>query len=181
MSKIIDKQLATLILRTADATTINGTATLMTWNNINLQSLLGVMWDQYDLFNIILVEVGSGVAPADLGDSADNLNIAFIMTGLPFNNTRYYQPRQVILNQSIIGFYAYTQSLAGNKIYHGNNVNTFNKMSPIVNITIQYNSIVNDTIASTTSAFPNTTFIFKICGIPKENIAQVDTSKRIKF
>jgi hypothetical protein len=181
MSKVIDKNLATLILRTASADNVSTYKTSMTWNNLNLQTLLGTMWDVYDYFNITLVEVGTAVANANLGDALDQCNVAFVLTGLPFINTRYYIQRQTILNQSIIGFLNYNRGVATNQIYYGNNVSTFNKSASIVNLSINYMTVSAETSPTSLNAFPETTFIFKICGIPKENIGEIDTSRRMKF
>jgi hypothetical protein len=182
MSKIINQQQATLVLRSANADIINGYKTSMTWSNINFLSILGnSMWDKYDLFNICLVEAGSGVSAATLGTALDDLNVELVLTGLPFINSRYYIQRQAGLNQSIVGLFNFVRSSTNNIVYYGNNVSTFNKSSPTATLTLNYLKITDELNPSTPLAFPECVFIFKIVGIPKENIGEIDTSRRLTF
>jgi hypothetical protein len=182
MSKIIPFQNATLVLSTINASIINNLKTSFTFNNINLQSLLSnAMWDKYDLFNIVLVEVGSGVGPNTLGTSLDDNNVEFVMTGLPFINSRYYSQRQTIINQSVVGLLNFNRNIVTNQVYYGNNVSTFDKSSSIVNISINYNTVANETGPNSPIAFPNTCFIFKIIGITKENIGEIITDRRLNI
>jgi hypothetical protein len=182
MSKIIPFQNATLVLSTINASIINNLKTSFTFNNINLQSLLSnAMWDKYDLFNIVLVEVGSGVGAANLGTSLDDCNVEFVMTGLPFINSRYYSQRQTIINQSVVGLLNFNRNIVTNQVYYGNNVSTFDKSSSIVNISINYNTVANETGPNSPISFPHVCFIFKIIGITKENIGEIITDRRLNI
>jgi hypothetical protein len=180
MSKIINQQQATLILRTSNADIINGFKTSMTWSNINFLTVIGnAMWDKYDLFNICLVEAGSGVSSATLGGDLDDLNVELVLSGLPFINSRYYIQRQAGLNQSIVGLFNFVKSSTNNIVYYGNNVSTFNKSSPTASLTLNYLKISSEAVPTTGVAYPDAVFIFKIVGIPKENIGEIDTSRRL--
>jgi hypothetical protein len=180
MSKIINQQQATLILRTSNADIINASKTSMTWSNINFLTVIGnAMWDKYDIFNICLVEAGSGVSAVNLGSGLDDLNVELVLTGLPFINSRYYIQRQAGLNQSIVGLFPFIRSNTSNIVYYGNNISTFNKSSPTASLTLNYYTISTEAIPTTGVAYPDAVFIFKIVGIPKENIGEIDTSRRL--
>jgi hypothetical protein len=172
MSKILNQQQATLILRTNTADISNNVKSFFTWSNMDLSKLIGnTMWEKYDFFNIALVEVGAGVGAVNLGVSLDDCNVAFLMTGLSFVNSSYIVQRQTILNRSIVGFLNFNRSAVSNQVFSGNNVSTFNKNTTVTDLTITYYT-VGDTTAQTPVAFPDVCFIFKIVGIPKENLGQ---------
>jgi hypothetical protein len=62
--------IAKLVLRSSDligTSNINTNQTDMTWNNVNLEKVLGFLYPKYDLFNISLVGVASDQANNSLG------------------------------------------------------------------------------------------------------------------
>jgi type IV secretory pathway VirB6-like protein len=91
----MNKQVAKLVLSTygfvANSTNSIGYmdtyAQSFTWNNINLRTLLGDMWDKYELFNLSLVEMAAGVSVFNFVN--DNLNVAINISGLSFSNCNY--------------------------------------------------------------------------------------------
>ncbi len=85
---------ATLILRSGDliANTVNQyescdvKLTNFTWNNINLRTLLGHMYDKYDLFNICLANVTQSNGAGNFGATNDDIIVQIYLKGLPFIN-----------------------------------------------------------------------------------------------
>jgi hypothetical protein len=61
----------------------------ITWNNINLRSLLGDMYDKYDTFNLCLNTVSSGVSQNYYYASPSDLQVLLRIQGLPFLNNTY--------------------------------------------------------------------------------------------
>ena len=52
---------AKLVLKTVESSTINNaTNSSFTWNNINMRTLLGAMYDKYDTFNLKITAISSG-------------------------------------------------------------------------------------------------------------------------
>jgi hypothetical protein len=169
MSKILPFENATLILSSYNASSINALRTSITWNNISLPNLLSnTMYDKYDLFNICLVECGCGVGAANLGTSLDDNNIEFVMTGPNFINTRYVSQRQTTINQSVVGLFNFNRNTITNQLYYGNNVSTFDKSSPNINLTINYNTVSAEILPNSPIAYPHIVFVFKIIGITKQ-------------
>jgi len=88
---------ATLILRsndlTANTTNAVGTAdaffTNMTWNNINLRTLLGSMYEKYDRFVLVPTQIQSANGSAAFGTTADDRNCLIFVRGMPFTNNTY--------------------------------------------------------------------------------------------
>ncbi len=88
---------ATLILRSGDlianATNQYGSCdqyiTNMTWNNINLRTLLGTLYDRYDLFNICLSNVSHSTQPVQFATTPDDALVQICVAGLPFVNQTY--------------------------------------------------------------------------------------------
>ena len=84
-----DKHHAQLVLRDYDLTTnetgigiANNGNTNYTWKNINLRTVLGPMYDKYDVFNLNLKFIASSQTPTALG--ADSSNVIINISGLPF-------------------------------------------------------------------------------------------------
>ena len=75
--------MGSLVLRTSDLTvnatnqygTVDQYRTTYTWNNINLRTVLGDMYDKYDTFNLCLNTVSSAVADVALGTGNDDRTV----------------------------------------------------------------------------------------------------------
>jgi hypothetical protein len=169
---------ATLVLRTADLTpnTTNaiGTADVyllrMTWNNINLRTLLGSMYEKYDRFCLVPTQIQSVVAGGAIGSTADDRNCLVYISGLPFTNNTYNV--STLTNQNF-AFLNFVRFVTGNPVIAssmGNNV-MFTKNQELVNLTIFYQRINKNAGGNydvvTTSAYPNMLFSFNIYGVDK--------------
>ena len=63
--------------------------TNMTWNNINLRTLLGDVYDKYDEFALVPVVAASGFANNTFGSFSDDRITQVYISGLPFTNNVY--------------------------------------------------------------------------------------------
>jgi hypothetical protein len=79
---------------TNDYGTSNSINTIFTWNNINLRSLLGDMFDKYDRFLLLLQNISNASPSATPGDAVDDRAILMNMSGLSFINSNYVQTFQ---------------------------------------------------------------------------------------
>ncbi len=171
----MDLQNASLVLKSSDLSvgtsnqigTANSTNTAFTWNNINLRTVLGDMYDRYDAFNLCLNTVSTGVA-GTIGTINDDKNVIIKISGLPWLNQCYDVTRANNTQQTVIATFLFTGNQANTQYYYSNNIATFGKNQEQVNISIQYNRVSDDTPVQTVNNFPNAIFIFDIIGIPKE-------------
>ena len=73
--------LKTNVLPTDGTTNAYGTSnsinTIFTWNNINLRTLLGDMFDKYDRYLLLLQSISTGVAGTIGADNDDRCCIIF--------------------------------------------------------------------------------------------------------
>jgi hypothetical protein len=170
------------VLRTADLTnaltpnvgTCDFSKANFTWNNINLRTLLGNMYDKYDKFNICLntvttANVTAGTIP---GTAPDDRIVQIYLNGLPFLNQTYDVVRGGNTNNCVIGTFNFP-SAAGSvtQYFYSSNIATFDKRQNMLNINIFYNRVKIDgagtyNISNNANAFPDMIFIFDIFGIP---------------
>jgi hypothetical protein len=176
-------QTSQLVLRTCDLNStnnpngnrgsINTGKFNMTWNNINLRLLLGSLYEQYDLFNLILTNIASGESEADFIDGTDtgvldSNNICINIDGLPFINQSYdiYKGQRA---SSVLTTYQIASSYYSNQSYFDNNLLTFSKNQEMCNLNIFYTTVSKNSVPIVTGCnYPDTIFLFKIVGIPKE-------------
>ena len=81
-------QNASLVLCTNNGTS-NTNKTSTTWNNINLRTLLGDMYDKYDMFNLCLNTVATATATSNIYKSFNDSNVIIRVSGIPFINNTY--------------------------------------------------------------------------------------------
>ncbi len=141
MSKNIE--CATLLLTTIDGVTINGNTTC-TWNNINLRTVLGTMYDKYDIFNLELNSVSHSFTQGALGLSPDDTLLFIQLSGLPLINNTYNIATKHNTNSTILAPFEIIENNIFFKIYANSSKVTFGKNSEQVNITI---SLVNYALA----------------------------------
>jgi hypothetical protein len=194
-------QIASLVLRSSDLT-VNTTnqygscdqfRLTQTWNNINLRTLLGDMYDKYDLFNICLNTISTagygqnGYTIVTPGVTAgDNLNVIVKLSGLPFINQTYSVKQGCNTNVCPISTFTFANSgtsapITTTQLFFSNNCYTFGKSQQSCNLTIQYARIVDDALPIATFPFPNMIFIFDIIGINKDNLTNSSTQQLIKM
>ena len=170
---------AALMLKTSDLTadsiTEIGEANLhmtsMTWYNINLRTLLGDMYDDYDIFNLSFntytsAVVGSGATLA--GASLDDRQLLVKISGLPFLNQTYDVAKGHNTSSTYMGSIYLTSAQSSYQTFNGFNVATFGKNQELVNITITYERVVDSALPTTANVFPASVFFFSIIGIEKD-------------
>ena len=138
--------------------TSNSTNTSFTWTNINLRTLLGDMFDKYDRYLLLLQNISHAYSAA-IG-TGDDRGILINMSGLSFVNSTYNQKLQSNSGALIICPYIFVSSNVQSQIYNNFAVSTFIKQNDIVNISINYTRIKDDT--ATTVTYPHMVFIFNI-------------------
>lgn len=167
-------QCATLILRTNVLTAGEYTTygymeafrRSMTWNNINLRTVLGSMYDDYDLFNLKFVNITTALKNGFTEGVATSLidqNIYINMTGLPFVNNTYDCYLHSSSSTATLGTY----DLQFSKQVPENNMFTFSKSYENCNIKIEYKLIFDNSNPKVDKAISDAIFVFKIYGIPK--------------
>ena len=153
--------------------------TVMTWNNINLRTLLGDMYDTYDLFTLELNQIVASIGTGVFGTAAHDRTVLMKISGLPFINQTYNFKNGCNTNKAIIGgltFPASTLTTSTFQIYSNSNLIVFGKNQDLCNITIEYTK-GDDTAITTTNASPPTTFLFTIHGVINE--PNYKTDKRL--
>lgn len=152
---------ASLVLKTTDlisaTNTLNGTIysspyglfnnklSSFTWNNINLRTLLGDMYDMFDEFNLCLNTISTAQA-STIDGIADNKNVYIKLSGLPWINQTYNVKN--VNNGSVtnIATFNFISNNATTQYYYSNNIATFGKSQDSCNLTVEYSRIVDDTI-----------------------------------
>lgn len=178
-----DFAVTTLLLKVCDIEgadnaygSTSATHNILTFRNINLRTLLGDMYDQYDTFNISLTSITSSKTPAALspvfGNSdVDNLNLTLYISGLPFINNSYAFTRGGNTDTAFLGFYQYpsTNATTGFRVYNQAGTLTFGKSQDVCNLTLTFKRVSDNANPETTLRFPNTNFTFLINGISKKS------------
>lgn len=151
--------------------------TSMTWNSINLRTLLGDMYNDYDLFNLCLNSIATSDPTASISTDANNLNVIVKIGGLPFINQTYDVTNGHNKTDATICAFQFNASEPKLEFYY-DNVMTFGKNQELLNITISYERIIDAKSPSYTallppktpavvSPFPHCVFNFDIFGVEK--------------
>jgi hypothetical protein len=157
-----DIRKASLVLKTTDLTTnvtntLNGTIfssqygsfnnklSSFTWNNINLRTLLGDMYDMFDEFNLCLNTISTAQC-SSIDTISDNKNVYIKLSGLPWLNQTYNVKTINNGNTTNIATFNFTAENAATQYYYSNNIATFGKSQDSCNMTIEYSRILDDTI-----------------------------------
>ena len=178
---------AALILKTSDLTADSITSigeanqymTSMTWYNINLRTLLGDMYDDYDIFNLSFNTFTSAVVGTGanvMGASLDDRQLLVKISGLPFLNQTYDVAKCHNTSSAYVGSIYLTSAQSSYQTFNGFNVATFGKNQELVNITITYERVIDGDLPTTVNEFPASVFFFSIIGIEKDK-ANKNTSR----
>ena len=128
---------------------INGKCSSITWNNINLRSLLGDMYEKYNSFNLCLNTISTSTSNI-LDTNQECKNVVMRMTGLNWLNQTYSTSTLTSSSKATIGTISFSPLYSTTQSYYSNSV-TFGKNSEIVNLTIEYSRVADD--AMSTSVF----------------------------
>jgi hypothetical protein len=171
-------EIASLVLPTISTLNVNAAKTQITWNNINLKTILGPMYDKYDKFNIELISISQCTTVDIFGVDANDSNVLIQISGLPFVNNNYSFLTGNNVNSTIIGFYNFCNYDETTTQNYLNNSRTFVKDTKyLVNITINYlkydlTPVVTNVNylygAAVSGFFPEMVFMFNIHGIPND-------------
>lgn len=185
-----DFAIATLYLKSSDLSTTEneiGLAsvgnTVLKWNNINLRTVLGDMYDEYETFNLSLTSIGSSKTPAGLGanfgnSDINNLFLTVYIEGLPFIHNTYDVAKRINTGRAVLGIFTYPQTNAtiALRVFNQSGTLTFGKSQEQCTLTLTFKRVSDDATPETIDAFPNTNFTFFINGIRK---ASTTNSTRI--
>ena len=174
-------QTSRLVLKTtALLSNFNNDLSKYNFNNINLRTLLGDMYDKYDLFNLSLKSIASGVGISgsttgtELGATLNDLSISIYLSGLPFINQTYFinedNGSYTNNNEVLLTNFIFKRNDNATLNYLNENYITFSKRQENCNLYIRYENISEPSLPSSEAAFPDMVYIFEIYGIPKENI-----------
>jgi hypothetical protein len=146
---------------------VSNNRTSFTWNNINLKTLLGDLFDKYDRFNINLNFVAGSQTGTTAETDLNNRMFLVKLSGLPFTSS-YNQPTKNNIGTVVLT--AIQASEKANATWVNNFLTpqfcTFTKQD-IVNITIDLHTIIRDTIYTTTqyTMLGHCVFSFNIYGV----------------
>lgn len=160
---------ASLILKTNQAGIINTARTSITWNNINLRTLLGSMYDKYETFNLSINSIQtteSLLSLTLLTARACYINIS----GLPFLNNTYDVQLQSNTSTANLCSFTVPSEDTSQLTFYQNHFLTFSKHQESLNISLEYRQVIDNNPPSSLSfadQFPHTVFSFSIYGIPK--------------
>ena len=167
-------QNASLVLNTSQGTdtSVGTIKTSHTWFNINLRTLLGDMYEKYDIFNLCLNTVATTSSTANFNLATKDLQVIVRVSGLPFINSTYNitSSNNYNSNYCSISTFTFVQGNYTSQNYNSSNIATFGKSQELCNITIDYIR-VGDLLqpsVSATNKFPDCVFIFEIFGIDKD-------------
>jgi hypothetical protein len=138
------------------------------WNNINLRTLLGDMFDKYERFNICLNFIGGAATGTVAEGGPDNRCFQIKLSGLPFLSS-YNVP--TIANTGVVHLQVIQIPLTSNTTwvnnFIGSQMYTFAKQEQ-VNISIDLTTVVSDSIyipASQSTMIGHCIFSFSIYGV----------------
>ena len=143
-----------------------------TWYNVNMRTLLGDMYDKYDLFNLCLNTVATAPSTIGFNLASKDLQVILRVSGIPFINNTYNITSNNNCNSvnCVIGTFTFVSGASTTQYFYGSNLATFGKNQDICNITLDYirvSDLLQPQIASS-NTFPDCTFIFDIFGIDKD-------------
>jgi len=196
-NNMFNAECASLVLRSADlpVDTTNGLflsnavgstdnfMSSMTWNNINLRTLLGSMYEKYDIFALVPTQIQSINAGTAPGTSSEDRNLLVFVSGLPFINNTYDMTTLTNKNAACINF---IRVVASSTTVTSSNpiVTLFSKNQELVNLNIYYQRITKNVggnylpVSSAGQNYPHTIFCFNIYGVTAtERVADPNGSR----
>lgn len=166
--------------------TANSTLTDMLFTNINMRTVMGDLYDSYNLYNISLSAVITPLSATVAGTTDSDRKLLVYMSGLGWRNNTYNFANRNNTGSSAIGIVcfpgtqpnttgvanvdlSYTNTVATCQTYDSVFSGTFGKNDDIVNIGLSYRKAIYTSgvnTPATTNAYPAVAFVFTITGIP---------------
>ena len=153
--------------------TISNNRMTLTWKNVNMRQVLGVMYDKYETFNMYLYQVNQGVAFTSSPTTGIYALVDIRIKGLQFLNNGYNAISRNNTNTAFLTSYVLNLTTATTGTgtvtpMFNPTIITFGKSADCVDITIDMKCTQNQaypTLVSNTS-FGTFIFMFKFYGIP---------------
>lgn len=160
---------STLVLRTANATTINANRTTATWR-INMRACLGNLYNKYDRFKICLTSWGTGVAVT--GFVADDLTTVVSMSGPRWENQSYDTVSNGLTQNAAISTLRFVNNGTALENFTGEVGQVFLKPNfDELELTISIAKISGNALPAL--AYPQCCYVFSIYGVPDEEMKEV--------
>lgn len=141
--------------------TINSTRTQATWYSINMENILGDLYDKYDLFTIRLNTV-SYQQQAAFGVAAYDRLVYFAVSGPAWSNNNYSITRKTLISSAVLGCQNLLQNSTDTSSYENSFVATFRKQKTM-DITIQLLTLDgNPPTLNAATLFPRISFFFDV-------------------
>lgn len=137
--------------------------TSITWNAVCIKNILGTLYDNYDLFNLEVLNIQYPTPTTLFGVSDDDRCIHFLMSGLDWVFNSYNTFTLNTTNEAIITNARFASQTAPSSFGNFRRMRTTFRKCITTNITIDlYN--VNDNVPDMNAGtiFPQLTFFFKI-------------------
>ena len=153
--------------------TIANNRMTLTWKNVNMRQVLGVLYDKYETFNMYLYQVSQGVGFASAPTTGIGALVDIRIKGLQFLNNGYNAVSRNNTNTAFLTSYVLnvTSSTTGTGTVtpmFNPTIITFGKSADCVDINIDMKSTQNQTYPTLVSntSFGTFVFMFKFYGIP---------------
>ena len=174
-----DLRNASLVLKsnvlTRNSTTAVGECnagnTSFTWYGINLRTLLGDMYDDYDLFNLCLNSMCLTFTAGACFNGNEDRSLMVNISGLPFINQTYNQATGHNNNAVPIASMVLVSQNNNYLPFYSNNIAMFGKNQDMCDISISFTRVLDNAIpVPTATVFPQCVFLFDIIGVVQENM-----------
>jgi len=153
--------------------------TSLTWYGINLRTLCGDMYDDFEKFNLCLNSISSSYASNTAFIEDDDRQVLIKISGLPFINNTYDVKNGHNQLAAVIGTFSFQKGNFSSQNYYNSNVVTFGKNQDICNISITYSRIKDGVLPNDGAVypFPQVVFIFEIFGVSQDGLQLRKLSK----
>ena len=146
--------------------TINATRTDATWYSINLEKILGDLYNKYEVFTIRLNTV-SYQQTAAFGVAAFDRLVYFAVSGFDWSKNNYSISRKTLISSAILGCENFQQNITFTSSYENSFVATFRKQKTL-DIRIQLLTLDGNAPAlNANTQFPRISWFFDIFGVEK--------------
>ena len=159
----------------------------LTWKNINMRQVLGVMYDKYETFNMYLYQVSQGVGFASAPTTGIGALVDIRIKGLQFLNNGYNAVSRNNTNTAFLTSYILNPTLSGSTSLgtvtpmFNPTIVTFGKSADCVDITIDMKRTHDQAYPSPTlnMSFGTFVFMFKFYGIPSRDTNLITNGSRM--